>query len=92
MGEAWIRGRWTHHLALRSGAFDIELWVSADGDPVPLRMGIRWKNEEGHPTYFARFRNWNLTPVFDDTTFRANLPENAEHAVMVPVVDDEGGW
>ena len=92
VGEAWIRGRWTHHLALRSGGFDIELWVSADGDPVPLRMGIRWKNEEGHPTYFARFRNWNLTPVFDDTTFRANLPENAEHAVMVPVVDDEGGW
>jgi len=92
VGEAWIRGRWTHHLALRSGDFDIELWVSADGDPVPLRMGIRWKNEEGHPTYFARFHNWNLTPVFDDTTFRANLPENAEHAVMVPVVYDEGGW
>jgi len=92
VGEAWIRGRWTHHLALRSGDFDIELWVSAEGDPLPLRMGIRWKNEEGRPVYFARFHNWNLTPAFDDTTFRANLPEDAEHAVMVPVVDDEGGW
>lgn len=91
VGEAWIRGQWTHHLALRGGDFDVELWVSAEGDPVPLRMGIRWKNEEGQPTYFARFHDWDLTPAFDDTTFRADLPDNAERVIMVPIVDDEGG-
>jgi hypothetical protein len=91
VGEAWIRGQWTHHLALRGGDFDVELWVSAEGDPVPLRMGIRWKNEKGQPTYFARFHNWNLTPGFDDTTFRTDLPDNAERVVMVPIADDEGG-
>jgi len=91
VGEAWIRGQWTHHLALRGGDFDVELWVSAEGDPVPLRMGIRWKNEEGQPTYFARFHNWDLTPAFDDTTFRTDLPDNAERVIMVPIVDDEGG-
>lgn len=91
VGEAWIRGQWTHHLALRSGDFDVELWVSAKGDPVPLRMGIRWKKEEGHPSFTARFHNWNLTPIFDDTTFSTDLPENAERVIMVPIVDDEGG-
>ena len=91
VGEAWIRGQWTHHLALRGGDFDVELWVDAEGDPVPLRMGIRWKNEDGRPTYFARFHNWDVTPGFDDTTFRAGLPEDAERVVMVPIVDDEGG-
>jgi len=91
VGEAWIRGQWTHHLALRGGDFDVELWVSAEGDPVPLRMGIRWKNEEGHPSFTARFHNWNLSPVFDDTTFSTDLPENAERVIMVPIVADEGG-
>ncbi len=91
VGEAWIRGRWTHHLGLRGGDFDVELWVSAEGDPVPLRMGIRWKNEEDQPTYFARFHNWDLTPGFDDNTFRAGLPEDAERVVVVPIIDDEGG-
>ena len=91
VGEAWIRGQWTHHLALGGEDFDVELWVDADGDPLPLRMGIRWKHEQGQPAYFARFHNWNLTPDFDDTTFRANLPESAEHVVMVPVVDYLGG-
>jgi len=91
VGEAWIRGQWTHHLALRGGDFDVELWVSAQGDPVPLRMGIRWKNEEGHPSFTARFHNWDLAPIFDDTTFSTDLPENAERVTMVPIVDDEGG-
>lgn len=91
VGEAWIRGQWTHHLALRGGDFDVELWVSAEGDTVPLRMGIRWMNEEGQPSFTARFRNWDLTPEFDDTTFQANLPEDAERVIVVPIVDDEGG-
>jgi hypothetical protein len=91
VGEAWIRGQWTHHLALRGGDFDIELWVSAVGDPVPLRMAIRWINEEGHPSFTARFHNWNLTPDFDETTFDPILPDDAERVIMVPIVDDEGG-
>jgi len=91
VGEAWIRGQWTHHLALRGEDFDVELWVRAEGDPVPLRMGIRWMNEEGQPSFTARFRNWDLTPDFDDTTFQADLPEDAERVVVVPIVDDEGG-
>ena len=91
VGEAWIRGQWTHHLALRGEDFDVELWVSAEGNPVPLRMGIRWMNEEGQPSFTARFRNWDLTPDFDDTTFRAGLPEDAERVIVVPIVDDEGG-
>jgi hypothetical protein len=91
VGEAWIRGQWTHHLALRGGDFDIELWVSAEGDPVPLRMGIRWINEEGHPAFTARFHNWNLTPDFDESTFRSVLPDTAERVSMMPIIDDAGG-
>ena len=91
VGEAWIRGQWTHHLALRGEDFDVELWVSAEGNPVPLRMGIRWMSEEGQPSFTARFRNWDLTPDFDDTSFQADLPEDAERVIVVPIVDDEGG-
>jgi hypothetical protein len=91
VGEAWIRGQWTHHLALRGGDFDIELWVRAEGDPVPLRMGIRWINEEGHPAFTARFHNWNLTPDFDESTFRSVLPDTAERVSMMPIIDDAGG-
>ena len=58
---------------------------------MPLRMGIRWINEEGHPSFTARFHNWNLVPEFDESTFRVVLPDNAERVMMVPIVDDGGG-
>jgi hypothetical protein len=85
VGLAWVEGGWSHHLAFRNELVDYELWVQAEGDPVPLRLAIIWKLEEGLPGYVARFRQWNFSPVFDESQFRFEAPSGAELIEVLPL-------
>lgn len=84
VGRAWIDGGWTHHIALRYEQVDLEIWIRADGDPLPVRMAITWINEPGAPTYVARFTNWDLSPAFDDRTFQFQPPDDASEVPVLP--------
>jgi hypothetical protein len=88
IGQAWVDGGWTHHMALRNEELDFEVWVRSEGDPVPVRFAITWVNDEGAPTYVARFRDWNFSPSFDDATFRFTTPADAERVQILPVPID----
>ena len=88
IGQAWVDGGWTHHMALRNEELDFEVWVRSEGDPVPVRFAITWVHDEGAPTYVARFRDWNFSPSFDDATFRFTTPADAERVQILPVPID----
>jgi len=85
VGLAWVDGKWSHHLALRNELVDFELWMQAEGDPIPLRLAITWKLEEGLPGYAARFRKWEFSPEFDESQFRVDLPNGAELIEVLPI-------
>jgi len=91
VGEAWVEGRWTYHFALVDEDVDYEFWIQKEGDPVPVKMTINWRDEEGSPGYFARFRNWNMSPGLDESAFRFTPPADAEEIEIVPDVVEEGG-
>jgi len=84
-GLAWVDGEWTHHIALRSDLVDFELWIPEDGDPVPQRLRIIWKHEEGLPGYQARFRRWEFSPSFDESQFQFVAPPDAERIEVIPL-------
>jgi hypothetical protein len=84
VGLAWVEGRWSHHLALRNELVDFELWMQVEGDPIPLKITITWKLEEGRPTYVARFREWKFSPVFDESQFDFDAPDGAELIEVLP--------
>jgi len=84
VGQAWVEGEWSHHLALRNELVDFELWVQAVGDPIPLRIAIRWRLEEGLPGYVARFRKWKFSPLFDESQFHFDAPDGAERIEVLP--------
>lgn len=84
VGQAWVEGQWSHHLAFRNDLVDFEMWMQAIGDPIPLRLAIRWKHEEGLPGYVARFRKWKFSPVFDDSQFHFDAPDGAERIEVLP--------
>jgi hypothetical protein len=86
VGESWVMGVWTHHVALRNEDVDFQLWIQKDGDPLPLRIAIDWKNEEGSPTYVARFRKWIISPSFDDSDFVFNPPSDARQVEISPAM------
>jgi hypothetical protein len=92
VGLAWVEGGWSHHLALRNELVDFEVWMQAEGDPVPRKLAITWKLEEGLPGFVARFRNWNFSPMFDESRFQFNAPSDVERIEILPMnVEQEVG-
>lgn len=72
-----ILGVPAHHLAARTANVDFQVWV-ADGDwPLPLRVVLTYKAEEGQPQFWAQFSDWNLSPGITDATFAFTPPDGA---------------
>ncbi|MCG3200756.1 MAG: hypothetical protein NFCOHLIN_00618 [Gammaproteobacteria bacterium] len=72
-----ILGVPAHHLAARTAAVDFQVWV-ADGDqPLPLRVVLTYRNEEGQPQFWAQLSDWNVSPVITDATFAFTPPDGA---------------
>jgi hypothetical protein len=84
VGEAWVDGQWTDHVAVRKPNVDFELWIRQD-EPFPAAIAIVYKGTEGQPSYHARFRRW-ATSLPDPGALEFTVPENAEEIEMVPVV------
>jgi len=85
VGEAWVEGYWTNHIAIRQPGEDIQIWVRKGDQPFPAKMAITFVNEEGQPTYLARFRLWSTTMPNAATQFTFTPPPDAERIEVVPV-------
>ncbi len=66
------------HLAGRTDEIDFEVWIPKTGDPLPARLTITYRDEEGQPKFWADFENWDLTPAIADADFRFTPPADAE--------------
>lgn len=82
VGTSFVGGVACHHLAFRTARTDYQLWIRADGDPLPLFYLITSRAEAGRPTFSARFLRWELEPPLD--VFEAELPEGAREIEQVP--------
>jgi hypothetical protein len=60
VGEAVLGGKKVHHLAFRTPRVDWQMWVQAEGDPLPLRYVITSKWVTGAPQYSVRLTDWNV--------------------------------
>jgi hypothetical protein len=78
LGERSVGGQPAHHLSFESYGSDIELWVAAEGDPVPLRFAIAYVNQPGEPAFVAEFEQWKLSPYLDPGMFGFTPPADAE--------------
>jgi hypothetical protein len=86
VGEAWVNGRWTDHVAIRKPGTDIQIWVQ-QGDPFPAKMAIVFTEDEGMPGYTAHFSKWSNTLPADPSLFEFTAPAGAERIDVVPVID-----
>ena len=84
VGEAWVEGAWTDHVAIRKPGVDIQFWVRKGPDPFLNQIVIVFTEEPGQPQYSARFRKWAAT-IPDPGVFDVKLPEGAEKIEVVPV-------
>jgi hypothetical protein len=55
------------HLAVRTaGGVDFQVWVAQGNEPLPRRIVITYKGENGQPQFWADLSNWNLAPDISD--------------------------
>lgn len=64
-----VNGAPCHHLAYRTGSVDWQIWINAEGDPLPRKLVIAFVTLAGHPQWSATFDNWDLSPRFEDGYF-----------------------
>ena len=63
------------HLAVRSKEVDFQIWIPAQGDPLPRRFVITYKNAPGQPQFRANLSDWNLSPNPPSGFFSFSPPE-----------------
>jgi hypothetical protein len=67
------------HLAVRTaGGVDFQVWVAQGSEPLPRRIVITYKDENGQPQFCADLSNWNLAPDVSDALFAFTKPNGAE--------------
>lgn len=82
-----ILGEPAHHIAARTAIMDFQVWIADGKRPLPLRIVLNYRNEAGHPQFWAQISKWNLSPQFAKSTFEFKPPKGAEQipfAVQVP--------
>jgi len=67
------------HLAVRTaGGVDFQVWIAQGDEPLPKRIVITYKDENGQPQFSADFSNWNLAPDVSDALFGLTPPNGEE--------------
>ena len=78
MGTAYVNGVECHYLTFRAPHVDWQLWVKAEGDPLPMKYVITTKWMTGAPQYTIRFRDWNTAPKIETGQFDFKVPQGAK--------------
>jgi hypothetical protein len=75
-GLSHFRGQSHHHIVIRTTEIDIQLWVQAEGAPLPAKMAISAKWEGGTPRSVFFF-SWDTDPKIKSETLRFEPPPGA---------------
>jgi len=76
LGLSRFRDRLYHHIGIRTAEIDLQLWVAAEGPPLPGKMAISEKWDGGAPRSVFFF-SWDTEPDFGQKSLRFETPANA---------------
>ena len=85
LGTAYVNGVECHYLTFREAQVDWQLWINAEGDPLPMKYIITTKWLTGAPQYAVRFHDWNTAPKIKPGQFDFKVPEGAKKLEAVNV-------
>jgi hypothetical protein len=72
------------HIALRGEQADMQLWIAEGDKPLPQRVVITYKREDGRPQFWANLKKWNLSPKVRDSLFAFTPPKGAVKIAFSP--------
>ena len=77
IGEEIVDGIRAHHLAYRAAEIDWQIWIQADGPPLPLRYIITSKWTTSAPQFMVQVSQWETDATVADTMFQFSPPAGA---------------
>lgn len=77
LGVESVNGVAAHHIGLRGGNVDVQLWVRAGGPPLPVKYVITTKDVKGEPQYVVNLHDWNVAPRVSADMFTFHPPPGA---------------
>ena len=83
-GQDFIDDDLCDHYAFRQGNIDWQIWITADGKPLPRKLVITNRADEARPQSVSII-DWDLKPTFKDTVFNFVPPAGAVKVELVPL-------
>jgi hypothetical protein len=77
LGPVTVLGVPCEHLAFSQGSIDWQIWIEQGARPVPRKLVITYKDEEGSPQYIAILSNWDFQTKLPDFLFTFDPPAGA---------------
>jgi hypothetical protein len=77
LGPVTVLGVPCEHLAFSLGKVDWQIWIEQGAKPVPRKIVITYKDEEGTPEYTAILSNWDFQTKLPDFLFNFEPPTGA---------------
>lgn len=84
VGREQLEGVPCDHLALRGEEADMQVWVARGNKPLPQRVVITYRREDGRPQFRAQFSDWNLAPKITESLFVFKPPKGARRIAFSP--------
>ncbi len=75
------------HLAGRTSEIDFQVWIPEKGDPLPRRLTITYRDEEGQPRFWADFEEWRMAPAISATDFAFTPPADARRIPFLAEIE-----
>jgi hypothetical protein len=76
LSPSLVRGKLYHHIALRGPEVDLQIWIAAEGPPLPGKIVLTSKWEGGSPRFVA-FLEWDTDPVLERSSLEFEPKEDA---------------
>ena len=83
IGDAVLGDTPVRHIAYRGESVDWQLWIQSEGDPLPRKLVITYRDREGMPQISAFFHHWKANPELADSVFEFEPPAGAEQIRIV---------
>ena len=88
IGTSLIRKKIYEHVVIRTPVIDIQLWIAAEGRPLPGKMALSAKWDGGSPRTVV-FMEWDTDPDFPAGDMKFEPPKGATRISFDSQISDE---
>lgn len=90
VGKAVINDKTCTHLAFSRPDVDFQVWVAADGHPLPCKYVVTDKDTPALISTTSVFSNWNVKPSISDSSFKFVPAKGTDKVDFMPLETGSG--